>query len=137
MENNSLLHVVGIDVSQDFLDVFCSDGASASRVRYDADGLRSLIASCRSSKPDLVVCEATGGLERRLVAALVSAGIATAVVNPRQVRDFAKATGRMAKTDRIDAQVIAAFGLAVQPPVRLTTQRALCRLHGNPSRCSA
>jgi len=118
MENNSVRRVIGIDVSQDFLDVFASSGPAAPRVPYDTRGLRALVSSFGST-PDLVVCEATGGLERGLVAALVTAGIAVAVVNPRHVRDFAKATGRLAKTDRIDAQVIAEFGLAVQPPARL------------------
>lgn len=116
MENNSLKRVVGVDVAQSFLDVFDSGDRRSQRVAYDSAGLRGLIAQWGEGRPDLVVCEATGGLERRVAAELVAAGIAVAVVNPRQVRHFAKATGRLAKTDRIDAQVIAEFGLAVQPP---------------------
>ena len=115
MENNSVKRVVGVDVAQSFLDVFDSGDRRSQRVAYDAAGLRGLIARWDEGRPDLVVCEATGGLERRVAAELVAAGLAVAVVNPRQVRDFARATGRLAKTDRIDAQVIAEFGLAVQP----------------------
>jgi len=115
MENNSLQRVVGIDVAQSFLDVFDSSSRRNRRVAYDTAGLRELVSSLQGEPPDLVVCEATGGLERRVAAELVAVGIAVAVVNPRQVRDFAKAIGRLAKTDRIDAQVIAEFGLAVKP----------------------
>ena len=118
MENISLQRVVGIDVAQSFLDVFDSGRRQSRRVAYDTAGLRELMACLLSERPDLVVCEATGGLERRVAAECVAAGIAVAVVNPRQVRDFAKAIGRLAKTDRIDAQVIAEFGLAVKPPAQ-------------------
>src|SRR5262249_39124826 len=119
MENTSRKQVVGIDIAQSFLDLFDTLNQRSSRLAYDTAGLRGLIESLGAERPELIVCEATGGLERRVVAELVAAGFAVAVVNPRQVRDFAKATGRLAKTDRIDAQVIADFGHAVQPPARL------------------
>ena len=120
MENIKVETVVGIDVSQDSLDYFDSRTRHSASVEYSTASLQTFIESLGTNRPDLIVCEATGGLERRAVAQLVAAGFAVAVVNPRQVRDFAKATGRLAKTDRIDAQVIAAFGLAsgrsVAPP---------------------
>src|SRR5215471_15275395 len=99
MENTSLKRVVGIDVAQSFLDVYDSGCRGSRRVAYDTAGLRGLIAELSGERPDLVVCEATGGLERRVAAELVAVGIAVAVVNPRQVRDYAKAIGRLAKTD--------------------------------------
>jgi len=113
MENTPLNRVVGIDIAQSFIDVCDTD--RVQRLSYDKASVRGLIHGWKDDRPDLVVCEATGGLERALVTELVAAGFAVAVVNPRQVRDFARATGRLAKTDRIDAQVIAAFGAAVKP----------------------
>jgi transposase len=82
----------------------------------DADGIDALRAKLGSSD-GLVVMEATGGYETSVATALVGAGFRVAVVNPRQIRDFAKATGRLAKNDRIDAQVIAAFGAAIEPEI--------------------
>src|SRR6266545_1332410 len=84
----------------------------------DADGIAQLVKELRRLRPTLVVCEATGGWERLLVGALATAHLPIVVVNPRQVRDFAKATGRLAKTDRLDAEVIARFAEAVQPEPR-------------------
>ena len=118
MENIKVQTVVGIDVAQCSLDLFDTRTQQGVSMEYSTAALQSLIESLGTDRPDLIVCEATGGLERRAVAQLVAAGFTVAVVNPRQVRDFAKATGRLAKTDRIDAQVIAAFGLAVQPAAR-------------------
>ena len=118
MENIKVQTVVGMDVAQDSLDLFDTRTQQSRSMPYSTAALQSLIESFDTNRPDLIVCEATGGLERRAVAQWVAAGFAVAVVNPRQVRDFAKATGRLAKTDRIDAQVIAAFGLAVQPAAR-------------------
>jgi transposase len=83
----------------------------------DADGVEALRTKLGSSPVDLVVMEATGGYETFVATALVGAGLRVAVVNPRQIRDFAKATGRLAKNDRIDAQVIAAFGAAIEPEI--------------------
>ena len=85
---------------------------------YDEAGVDDLVAQLKDLKPAGVITESTGGLELPLVAALAAASLPVAVVNPRQVRDFAKSTGRLAKTDRLDAQVLAHFGEAVRPPMR-------------------
>jgi len=106
------LIVVGIDVSKDRLDV-----ASPSGLRQWAnapDGHQALIEHLAQWSLETVVLEATGGYERAVVAELAAAGLPVVVVNPRQVRDFAKATGRLAKTDAIDASVLAEFGRAVK-----------------------
>jgi len=84
----------------------------------DEESLAALVEQVAALAPTLVVLEATGGLERPVSAALAAVGVPVAVVNPRQVRDFAKATGQLAKTDRIDAAVLAHFAAAVQPAVR-------------------
>lgn len=116
--------VAGIDVSKDWLDVAL--GSEPLRVANDAAGIRDLTDRLRSAGAQLVVMEATGGYETQAASAIAGAGLRLAVVNPRQVRDFAKATGRLAKTDRIDAHVIAAFGQAIDPQiVRLPDEQAL------------
>ena len=97
MENIKVQTVIGIDVAQDSLDLFDTRTQQSVSTQYSTAALQSLIESLGTDRPDLIVCEATGGLERRAVAQLVAAGFAVAVVNPRQVRDFAKATGRLAK----------------------------------------
>jgi len=110
--------VVGIDVSKAALDVAVRPSGTAWRTTNDAAGIAALVTQVRAVTPVCVVLEATGGLERAATAALAAAGLPVAVVNPRQVRDFAKATGRLAKTDALDAAVLAHFGEAVQPPPR-------------------
>lgn len=107
---------IGIDVSKARLDTSLS-GSESSFVN-DLEGAESLAQALVAHSPKLVVLEATGGLERALVAALLARSLPVAVVNPRQVRDFAKASGRWAKTDRIDAQVLARFGQAIEPSQR-------------------
>ena len=110
---------VGIDVAKDWLDVAQRPGGGeAWRVSSDETGVAALVERLRGVRPALVVLEATGGLQIPAVAALAAAGLRTVVVNPRQVRQFAGATGRLAKTDAIDAQVLAQFGEAVRPEVR-------------------
>jgi len=109
---------VGIDVAKDWLDVAQRPGGEAWRVPSDERGVAALVERLKSVRPTLVVLEATGGLQIPAVAALAAAGLRTVVVNPRQVRQFAGATGRLAKTDAIDAQVLAQFGEAVRPEVR-------------------
>lgn len=109
---------VGIDVAKDGLEVAVLPTGEGWQVRRDDAGLVSLAERLRGLQPVLVVLEATGGLEISLVAALAAAQLPVAVVNPRQVRDFARSTGRLAKTDRLDAQVLARFAQAVRPPVR-------------------
>jgi transposase len=109
---------VGIDVSKDRLDGFARPSGLAFAHDNTDEGIAALVAQLAPLRPTLVVVEATGGLETPLVAALAVAGIPTAVVNPRQARDFAKATGRLAKTDAIDAEALAHFAEAVRPQPR-------------------
>jgi len=106
---------VGIDVSKNTLDVMVRPIGTRQQQANDAAGIAQLVKQLRRLRPALVVCEATGGWERLLVGVLATAHLPIVVVNPRQVRDFAKATGRLAKTDRLDAEVIARFAEAVQP----------------------
>jgi transposase len=108
---------VGVDVSKDWLDLHVLEGTS-QRFGNTPEGHRSLIALLKPQPIQRVVLEATGGYERLLVAALVAAELPVVVTNPRQVRDFAKALGMLAKTDRIDAHVLARFAQAVQPATR-------------------
>ena len=110
--------VVGIDVSKAMLDCSAvSDHNQSFQVANDAAGIEQLIKQLQDLKPDLIVLEASGGYETAAATALASALFRVAVVNPRQVRDFAKATGQLAKTDRIDARILAQFGLAIEPQV--------------------
>jgi transposase len=109
---------VGIDVSKERLDVaMCPSGESQS-VSNDGSGIKTLVKRLGEIGPALIVLEATGGLERPVMRALASAELPVVVINPRQVRDFAKATGQLAKTDSIDAGVLARFAEAVRPSVR-------------------
>lgn len=109
--------VVGIDVSKAMLDAAVLPGREESQFANDANGIEGLTKKLKSMAVDLVVMEATGGYETAVATALVASGLRVAVVNPRQIRDFAKATGRLAKTDRIDAQVVAGFGQAIEPEI--------------------
>ncbi len=109
---------VGIDVSKAFLDVCIRPSAETLHVSNDEAGIRGLVERFRGAPPALVVVEATGGYESALSASLALASIAVAVVNPRQVRDFAKASGRLAKTDAIDAAVLAHFAEVLKPVSR-------------------
>jgi transposase len=109
---------IGIDVSQDQLDVHVRPSDQAFAVARDGEGLAALIDRLGPLKPYLVVLEATGGFEQTVAAALVAAAIPLAVVNPRQIRDFARATGQLAKTDALDAKAIARFAEAVRPEPR-------------------
>ena len=99
----------GIDVARDRLDLALRPSGAVRTVVYDAAGISGLVSELQSLAPSAVVLESTGGLELPLASALAAASLPVAVVNPRQVRDFAKATGRLAKTDALDAQVIAHF----------------------------
>jgi len=109
---------VGIDVSKATLDVALGSEGEIFQVSNDEVGLNALADKLSKANPTLVVLEASGGYERLAAATLVGRGLAVAVVNPRQVRDFAKATGVLAKTDRIDARVLARFAEAVRPEPR-------------------
>lgn len=106
----------GVDVSKRHLDLAFTDGVHR-RYAYDLTGLEALARQLQRAEVELVAVEATGNLERRLVDHLMARGLRTAVVNPRQVRDFARAFNRLAKTDKIDARIIADFARTVQPRV--------------------
>jgi len=108
---------VGIDVSKDTLDVALSTGARFSSAN-DENGILSLVKQVKALQPERIVLEATGGYEQALVAELAVNQLPVAVVNPRQVRDFAKALGRLAKTDSMDAEVLMHFAQAVKPETR-------------------
>lgn len=109
---------VGIDVSKDHLDVHIRPSAEIFVVPRDGAGLATLVDRLRPIAPHLVALEATGGLEAIVVAALAAAGLPVVVVNPAQVRSFARALGKRAKTDPIDAAVIAHFAEATAPEIR-------------------
>jgi transposase len=109
---------IGIDVSKARLDVAMRPSAEKLSVSNDETGIQAVVQRLNELSPTLIVLEATGGLERSITGALGSAQLPVVVVNPRQVRDFAKATGQLAKTDRIDAEVLARFAEAVRPPLR-------------------
>jgi len=109
---------VGIDVSKAGLDVAVRPVGNREFVANDAAGIEILLQRLRELQPALIVLEATGGVERAVTRALASAEFPVVVINPRQVRDFAKATGQLAKTDTIDAAVLARFGEAVRPALR-------------------
>jgi transposase len=111
-------YFVGIDVSKDRLDVHLRPLGTAFAVARDGEGLASLVERLRGLAVALVVIEATGGFEVTVAAAIAGAGLPLAVVNPRQIRDFARAIGRLAKTDALDAEVIARFAEQIRPPVR-------------------
>jgi transposase len=109
---------VGIDVGKAYLDAAARPAGTHDRLPNDEAGITQLVDRLRAARPGLVVVEATGGLEVPLTAALAAAGLAVAVVNPRQVRDFAKAIGQLAKTDALDAHLLARFAEVVRPEPR-------------------
>ena len=109
---------VGVDVAKAQVDVAVRPAEDGWMVANDDAGIKHLVSKLKTLEPALVVMEASGGLELPLVAALAAEELPVVVVNPRQVRDFAKATGKLAKTDALDAAVLAHFGEAVKPPVR-------------------
>lgn len=108
---------VGMDVSQGGVDVAVHPG-TAFQIVQDERGIAEAVERLQAVQPTLIVLEATGGLEVPLTGALAAAGLPVVVINPRQVRDFARATGQLAKTDRLDAQVLAQFAEAIRPPGR-------------------
>jgi transposase len=109
---------VGIDVSKAKLDVYVHPFGTRFEVSRDANGLTELADRLRAIAPALIVLEATGGLETVVVSKLGTAGLPIVAINPRQIRDFARALGKLAKTDRLDAEVIALFASRVQPALR-------------------
>jgi transposase len=120
------LSCVGIDVAKDALEVAFGPQARAESFANDDDGYEALVAALREREVDLIVLEATGGYEAPCACALQAAGFAVAVINPRQARDFAKAMGYLAKTDAIDARVLAALATVLaQRPDREKVVRVL------------
>ena len=114
---------VGIDVSQEYLDMAVSGQKRVLRVANDEAGLQSLMRQLQEKEPELIVMEASGGYERQAAAVLLAAGLPVAVVNPRQARDFARSLGQLAKTDAIDARVLARFAGVLKPaPARLSEE---------------
>jgi transposase len=110
--------LIGIDVAKAELVVAVRPSGERWTVANDERGVRTLVERFRQEAPELIVLEATGGYELLCVAGLAAVGLPVVVVNPRQVRDFAKATGQLAKTDRIDADILALFAERVRPEVR-------------------
>ena len=109
---------VGIDIAKDTFDLCIEPAGEALHVAYDDAGIEQVCNRLLSEAPTLIVMEATGGLETRLASELAAKGLPVAVINPRQARDFAKATGQLAKTDLVDAAVLCAFARAIRPVVR-------------------
>lgn len=109
---------IGIDLSKRTLEIAVYPTGEQWTIPYEPAELPALVARCQALAPTRIVLEATGGLEDLLATHLVTAGLPVVVLNPRQARDFAKATGQLAKTDRVDARVLAHFGAALNPPLR-------------------
>ena len=109
---------IGIDVSKQLLEVAVHESDFRYRCPNQASAFAELLAELIALRPARIVVEATGGLEKPIVAALHAAGLPVVVINPRQVRAFAKAIGQLAKTDRLDAAVLAYFAAAIKPPLR-------------------
>lgn len=112
---------IGIDISKLTFNVHFTADGSDHAFDYTPDDMKKFVDMATASEPELIVMEATGGYEIDLAAELKLAKLPVAVVNPKRIRDFAKATGQTAKTDKIDARIIAMFGVALKPPVRETT----------------
>lgn len=119
MNSNQTESFVGIDVAKNTLDIRLEPAGESLHVAYDEAGISEIRRRLIALAPTLIVMEATGGLESRLACELAACGLPVAVINPRQARDFAKATGQLAKTDRVDAAVLCAFARAIRPAVRV------------------
>jgi len=106
---------IGIDMAKRHFDLHSFKTGQDRRMENSADGIRQCVALCNEIRPKLIVMEATGGYERTLAATVQAEGFAVAVVNPRRIRDFARAAGQIAKTDKLDARIIAQFGATMEP----------------------
>ena len=115
MTSDTVMEYIGVDVSKARLDVAIESTGQTWAVANDEVGIASLIVRLSKLNLGRIVVEATGGQERLLVAELWQAGLPVALVNPRWVRDFARATRRLAKTDKLDARLLAHFGLKTEP----------------------
>jgi transposase len=128
--------LIGVDVCKDFLDAHARPAGLQKRFANDPDGIKQLVAWVQSLAPERIVFESTGPYQKAAVGALLAAGLPAVVVNARQVRDFAKGTGQLAKTDRIDAGILAHFGEVVAtivrplPPAEVQEFRDLCDRRG-------
>jgi transposase len=118
MSDKEFTSFIGIDICKQSLEVAVHDRDYQFRCPNKASAYGELTAELISLEPALIVVEATGGLEQPVLAALHASGLPVVAVNPRQVRDFAKALGQLAKTDRLDARVLAHFAAAIKPPLR-------------------
>jgi len=107
---------IGIDISKNSFDVYVTSTGESRRFDYTEKQVKVFIYWVSSLKPTLILLEATGGYEQRLVAEILARGLPAKVMNPRQIRDFARAAGRLAKTDKIDAQIIAQYAALFKPP---------------------
>ena len=124
---------IGIDVSKQWLEMAAYERDYQFRCANKANAFAALLAELIDLRPALIVLEATGGLERAVVAVLHGAGLPVVVVNPRQVRDFARALGQLAKTDRLDARVLATFAAVIKPrprPIKSQDEQELDALSG-------
>lgn len=110
--------VIGVDVAKDWLDLATTTSSTIERLPHTTEGIEQVLQRVHQHVAQRITIEASGGWETPLVAALAAAGLPVVVVNPRQVRAYARALGRLAKTDRIDARVLCDFTCAVQPPLR-------------------
>ncbi len=119
---------MGVDVAKTFLDVADDDSGSVRRFANDEEGIQSAVDFIGSLGPQGIILEATGNLEMPLAAALQAASLPVSVINPRKVRDFARATRVLAKTDAIDARVLALFGSRVKPEVRILPNKESCEM---------
>ncbi len=117
MSESTVEKFVGVDVSKATLDICITPPGQAMHVTYDDAGIGQIVAILKETHPTLIVLEATGGLEVRLASELAAVNLPVAIINPRQARDFAKATGRLAKTDEVDAAMLADFARAIRPQV--------------------
>ncbi len=125
--NSSLVHI-GADIAQSHIDLHGPIPGLPARIANTKTGLRALLKVLRGTPRAHLVCEATGGCERLLVAACHQASIPISVVNPRQIRDFARAKGQLAKTDAIDARILCDYGRCFQPPAASALEPALQKL---------
>src|SRR5712692_937119 len=106
---------IGIDVSKETLDIAVHENETHWTGKHEFTEFPQLVKSLKARQPIRIIIEASGGIENLLVSYLATAGLPVIVVNPRQVRDFARATGQLAKSDRIDAFVLARFGATIEP----------------------
>lgn len=121
-------YFIGIDVSKDQLDVAVRPSGEKAQFGNHDDGIDQLIQKIEPLRPTLIVLEATGSYHRLLLSRLVAGGLPTIAINPRQARDFARAMGRLAKTDAIDADVLSEFGEKIRPELRFITDEATQQL---------